>query len=49
MYTLGSDQMWRRYVPLRPDIPDTLTTLHRFDSVILLVTSEGEVIWEFDP
>ncbi len=49
MYTLGSDQAWRRYVPGRPEIPDTLTTLHRFDSVILLVTAEGGTTWVFDP
>jgi hypothetical protein len=49
MYTLGADQMWRRYVPGRPDIPDTLTTLHTFDSVILLVTTEGGATWVFDP
>jgi len=40
---------WLRYVPGRPEIPDTLTTLHRFDSVILLVTAEGDTIWVFDP
>jgi len=49
MYTLGSDQAWRRYVPDRPEIPDTLTTLHTFDSVILLVTAEGGTTWVFDP
>jgi len=49
MYTLGSDQAWRRYVPDRPEIPDTLTMLHRFDSVILLVTAEGGTTWVFDP
>jgi len=49
MYTLGADQAWRRYVPDRPEIPDTLTTLHQFDSVILLVTAEGGVTWVFDP
>jgi len=49
MYTLGADQAWRRYVPDRPDVPDTLTTLHQFDSVILLVTAEGGVTWVFDP
>ena len=48
MYTLGSDQAWRRYIPDRPDIPDTLTTLHQFDSVILLVTAEGGITWVFD-
>jgi len=48
MYTLGADQAWRRYIPDRPDIPDTLTTLHQFDSVILLVTAEGGVTWVFD-
>jgi len=48
MYQLGSDQMWRRYVPGRPEIPDTLTTLHRYDSVVLLVTSEGGITWVFD-
>jgi hypothetical protein len=49
MYTLGKDQAWRRYIPGRADIPDTLTTLHRFDSVILLVTAEGGTTWVFDP
>ncbi len=49
MYTLGSDQAWRRYVPGRPEIPDTLTTLHQFDSVVLLVTAEGGITWVFDP
>jgi hypothetical protein len=49
MYSLGSDQAWRRYVPARPEIPDTLTTLHRFDSVLLLVTTEGGMTWVFDP
>ncbi len=49
MYSLGTDQMWRRYVPDRPEIPDTLTTLHTFDSVILLVTAEGGTTWVFDP
>jgi hypothetical protein len=48
MYTLGADQAWRRYIPDRPDIPDTLTTLHQFDSVILLVTAEGGITWVFD-
>ena len=49
MYTLGTDQAWRRYVPDRPDIPNTLPTLHQFDSVILLVTAEGPITWRFDP
>jgi hypothetical protein len=49
MYQLGSDQAWRRYVPARPEIPDTLTTLHMFDSVVLLVTTEGGITWTFDP
>jgi hypothetical protein len=49
MYQLGSDQAWRRYVPARPEIPDTLTTLHRFDSAVLLVITEGGITWVFDP
>jgi hypothetical protein len=49
MYQLGSDQAWRRYVPARPEIPDTLTTLHMFDSVVLLVTPEDGITWVFDP
>jgi hypothetical protein len=49
MYQLGSDQAWRRYVPARPEIEDTLTTLHMFDSVVLLVTTEGGITWTFDP
>ena len=48
MYKLGADQAWRRYIPDRPDL-DTLTTLHQFDSVILLVTAEGPITWRFDP
>jgi hypothetical protein len=49
MYKLASDQTWRRYIPGRPEIPDTLTTLHRYDSVILLVTAEAGITWKFDP
>ena len=49
MLALGSDQMWQRYLPGQPEIPDTLPTLHMFDSVILLVTAEGGTTWVFDP
>jgi hypothetical protein len=49
LLALGSDQMWRRYLPGQPEIPDTLPTLHMFDSVILLVTAEGGTTWGFDP
>ncbi|MGQ9573308.1 MAG: hypothetical protein ACUVV3_09045 [Dehalococcoidia bacterium] len=49
MYQLAKDQSWRRYLPGRPEVPDTLTVLHRFDSVILLVTAEGGTTWVFDP
>jgi len=49
MYTLANDQAWRRYVPDRPEIPDTLTRLDMFDSVILMVTTEGGTTWVFDP
>jgi len=48
MLALGSDQMWRRHLPGRPDI-ETLTTLHMFDSVVLRVTAEGGTTWVFDP
>jgi len=48
MYKLATDQTWRRYIPGRDEIPDTLTTLHRFDSVLLLITTEGGVTWKFD-
>jgi len=49
MYQLGSNQAWLRYVPGRPEIPDTLTTLHPYDSVVLLVTTVGGITWTFDP
>jgi hypothetical protein len=49
MYKLGTDQMWRYYVPGRDDIGDTLTTLYPYDSVLLLITAEGGVTWQFDP
>jgi len=49
LLTYGPDQQWRRYMPNQPDIPDTLTTLDMFDSVILLITAEGGTTWVFDP
>ncbi|MCJ7510191.1 MAG: thrombospondin type 3 repeat-containing protein [Dehalococcoidia bacterium] len=49
MYQLGSDQGWRYYVPGRPEIEDTLTTLHQYSSVVMLVTTKDGITWKFDP
>jgi hypothetical protein len=46
MYTLASDQTWRRYVPSRTDLTNIIT-LNKFTSVFTLMTNAG--VWVFDP
>ncbi len=48
MYNLSSSG-WLRYIPGRPEIPDTLASLDRFMSVFLLVTAADGTTWAFDP
>jgi hypothetical protein len=48
LYSLGSDQLWRRFVPGRADITN-IVTLNQYTSVFLLVTVEGGSTWIFDP
>ena len=46
MYTLASDQTWRRYVPNRAELTNIIT-LNQYTSVFTLMTNAG--IWVFDP
>jgi hypothetical protein len=46
MYTLASDQTWRRYVPNREELTNIIT-LNQYTSVFTLMTNAG--IWVFDP
>jgi hypothetical protein len=46
MYTLASDQSWRRYVPNREELTNIIT-LNQYTSVFTLMTNAG--IWVFDP
>jgi len=48
LYTLGSDQMWRRQVPGRADLTN-ITTLNKYTSVVVLVTNPAGTTWVFDP
>ncbi|KPK47317.1 MAG: hypothetical protein AMJ77_03525 [Dehalococcoidia bacterium SM23_28_2] len=48
MYNLSSSG-WLRYIPGRPEVPDTLTSLDRFMSVFLLVTAADGTTWAFGP
>ena len=46
MYSLASDQTWRRYVPNREELTNIIT-LNQYTSVFTLMTNAG--IWVFDP
>ena len=46
MYTLASDQTWRRYVPNRDELTNIIT-LNQYTSVFILMTNAGT--WVFDP
>jgi hypothetical protein len=48
LYMLGSDQAWGRYVSDRPEV-STIAQLDQYDSVLVLVTQQGGVVWTFDP
>jgi hypothetical protein len=48
LYALGSNQVWQRFVPSRPEISN-LTQLSRFASILILVTQEGGAQWSFGP
>jgi hypothetical protein len=48
LYTVGSDQGWRRYVPGVPWATN-IATLNQFTSVSMLVTAAGGATWIFDP
>jgi hypothetical protein len=46
IYTLVSDQTWRRYVPNRPELTN-IATLNQYTSVFAFMTNAGT--WVFDP
>ncbi len=48
VYALGSDQVWQRFVPDRPEISN-LTQFPRFASVLILITQDGGAQWSFSP
>jgi hypothetical protein len=48
LYTVGSDQGWRRYVPGEAWATN-IVTLNQFTSVSMLVTATGGATWTFDP
>lgn len=47
LYTLASDQTWRRFIPNRPDV-STLSQLESSTAVLILVTNPDGVLWVFD-
>ena len=48
LYTLGSDQLWGRYVPGAPEVSN-IAQLSRYEAVLMLVTEPGGTSWTFDP
>jgi len=48
LYRLGNDQAWARFVSDRPEV-STIAQLDQYDSVLVLVTQQGGVVWTFDP
>ena len=47
LYTLGSDQVWRRYVPGEPDLT-SIDDLAHLAPVLALITKEEGTTWSFD-
>jgi hypothetical protein len=47
-YTLDSGQIWKRFVPGRPDVSN-LGQLESFTPVLILVTEEAGAVWVFEP
>jgi len=47
-YTLDSGQIWKRFVPDRPDVSN-LGQLESFTPVLILVTEETGAVWVFEP
>jgi hypothetical protein len=47
LYTLGGDQVWRRYALGRPEISN-ISELAHLTSVLALVTKEEGATWTFD-
>jgi hypothetical protein len=47
MYQLGSDQVWRRFVPGRSDVSN-IVQLNEYDCVLILVSQGGGTTWSFD-
>jgi hypothetical protein len=47
-YTLDSGQIWKRFVPGRPDVSN-LGQLESFTPVLTLVTEEAGAVWVFEP
>jgi hypothetical protein len=48
LYSLASDQGWKRFVPGRPEISD-LSELQQFTAVLVLATPPEGTTWTFDP
>ena len=48
LYMLGSDQLWSRYVPGRPEVSN-IAGMERYDAVLMLLTEQGGTVWTFDP
>lgn len=48
IYSLSPGQIWRRYVPGRPDLSD-LAQLGSLTSVLVLITDTAGALWDFDP
>ena len=48
LYSLASDQTWRRFIPDRPPNMSTLSQLESSTAVLILVTNPDGVLWVFD-
>jgi hypothetical protein len=48
MYRFDGGQGWSRYAPGRPEV-STIVQLNQYDTVLMLVSQEGDTTWTFDP
>ena len=48
LYSLGSNQSWRRYIPGRPDV-STIMVVDQNRALLVLKSTPGNVTWVFQP
>jgi hypothetical protein len=48
LYSLGTNQSWKRYLPSRPEL-STLMVIDQNKALLILKSTPGDVAWAFEP